>query len=464
MSNKTDTIAAIITPYGESSIGVLRLSGALSIGIADKLFKGKKGASLKCAKSHTLHFGVIEDKGSVIDEVLVSVMRKPNTYTGEDVVEISGHGNPFILQKILKLLLENGARMADHGEFTKRAFLNGKMDILQAESVAEIICAKTDEALSSSLRQLMGDCSTGIKEIADGLKEVLMRLETEIDFSEDDEIFLSEEDYCMAIDVSVSKIKMLLQSFDAGSIYKSGLNVVIAGKPNSGKSSLLNALVKTSKAIVSHIPGTTRDSLEHSINLKGVPCNLIDTAGLREAEDIIEKEGIKRAKQHIEKSHVVLFLTDASIDLTDDEKKRFKEIEALEAGAGRCIIVCVNKIDIKNKKYLKEIKAFFSSYTIIELSALTLFNIDVLEKEIINVVNQGRVDIGLDFIINARHKELLEQSLLCLDKIKDFDVQGNQEIIAFEIKNVLEFLGQILGTSFTEDLLDRIFSGFCIGK
>ena len=318
-----DTIVAIATPPGQSAIGIIRVSGKNAISIVEKIFCSSNNKKIKKAKSHTIHYGSIKHKETLVDEVLVLLMKAPFSYTKDDTIEITSHGNPVILKKILDLLIFHGARLAEPGEFTKQAFLNGRLNLFQAEAVIDIINAKTESALDASLRQLKGAGSLKIEEIINTLNNLLMLLEVDIDFSEEEIETIKEDEVKKIINNSIKEITKMIQAYDTSDILRNGLNIVLAGSPNTGKSSLLNELVKASKAIVTSIPGTTRDSLECQINIKGVPCNIIDTAGIRQAEDFIEKEGIRRTKEHIRMSHIVVFLVDASKKLTKQEKKSF---------------------------------------------------------------------------------------------------------------------------------------------
>ncbi len=462
MIREQDTITAIATPFGESAIGIIRLSGPDAIKIAGKIFYPYKKINLRNALSHSIIYGKIKDKKQIIDNVLVLLMKNPGSYTGEDSIEISAHGNPLILNKILNLLLNNGARLAMPGEFTKRAFLNGKIDLLQAESVLDIIHAKTQKALDASLRQLTGEASNKFSDISNCLMDLLMHLEIDIDFTEENIPSLTQKQYESQIKNIISQIKLFIDSYDITQLLRQGINIVITGAPNTGKSSLLNAILKTSVAIVTDIPGTTRDALLCPINLNGFPCNIIDTAGLRDAEDFIEKQGIEKTKEHIKRSHIVLFLCDASREFSQEEKKEFKKI--LELEKEKNIIVGINKIDILNTKHVREIKEFFKDIYVIEFSAKTLENISVLEQKIVEAITHGQISFTADFMINIRHKNILENILNRLERVFSITLCGKQDIISFEIKECLNLIGEITGKVSSDDILNKIFENFCIGK
>jgi len=460
---KSDTIAAIATPIGLSSIGVIRVSGPKAFLVLQKIFFSKSGKKKDISKSssHCVHFGIIKNKKDILDEVLVVVMKGPNSYTGDNTVEINCHGNPLILSKILDLVNCNGARLAQPGEFTRQAFLNGKLDLTQAEAVMDVISSRSDKALQASLRVLQGEFSNKIQKISDNLKEILMYLEADIDFPEDGVPFLSQDKYIKNSGFVLNEIQNILSSFSLGSMLREGLYVVLTGYPNTGKSSLFNALLKISKAIVTDIPGTTRDALECKANFCGIPCNIIDTAGIHEGVDIIEQEGIRRAKEHLKSSHVIVFLVDGSREIYAEEKKFFKELIDLEE---KYIIVAINKVDLAKTKYLKQIKDFFIGFKTVEISAKKLLNIQKLEEEIIKSVGTGSVSLDIQYMLNARHKDAFLDIEKKLNEIKNKKIDGAQEIIAFHIKEIMNLLGKITGQTVNEEILDMIFSRFCIGK
>lgn len=460
MHNDNDIITAISTPIGQSAIGIIRVTGNGAIEIVDSIFKPNKETSLLNSNSHTIHYGQIKDSKNFIDEVLVSVLRAPNTYTKQDTVEISTHGNTLILQKVLDLLIKKGARLAAAGEFTKRAFLNGRLDLTQAEAVMDILSAKTQQALSASIKNLQGYFKEQVEILEENIKNILMFTELEIDFS-DQEIDKTEGAvYKEKINQIIDKMNELLSSYNRSLLLRNGVSIVLTGAPNTGKSSLLNAILKQEKAIVTDIPGTTRDSLEHFIDLEGIPCYLIDTAGLRDAENIIEAKGIEKTKKNIVDAHIIVFLVDCSRRFMIEELKFFEEINKKNEN----VIVCINKIDVFNKESLSQIEENFSKNPLVKISAKNGQNINALEKKIIEMVNYGKVEIKSSFMINARHKQIFENIKEALVKINKEDIFSSNELLSFELKEVLSLLGQITGKSYSEDILDMIFGNFCIGK
>jgi tRNA modification GTPase len=461
---KNDTVVAIATPMGYGGVGIIRVSGEKSYKIIDKIFYSEKLNSIAEAETHTIYYGTIKYKEKLIDKVLIFIMKKGSSYTNEDVVEISCHGNPFILDEIVKLIVKSGARIAEPGEFTKRAYLNNRLDLTQVESVLDVMNAKTENALNSAVRQLAGGLGNKIKKIEESIKNLLMFVEADIDFSEDEIELINNKEYKEKIKFIIKKIDFLRESYKKSNLLRNGLVVVIAGSPNTGKSSLLNAILKDAKAIVTDIPGTTRDALEYTVNIKGIHCRLVDTAGIREAEDIIEKEGIRRTKQHIEQSHAIIFLLDASRKIEDSEIEAFKEIELLEKQNKKQIIIGINKIDIKNKEYVLEIKKKFKDYSLVEFSAKTMRNIDALESSVVASVLNSNLDLSVEYMVNARQKDLLEKIKQGLENAEKIDLAVSQELCAFELKEAMECLGEITGKVTSEDILDMIFSGFCIGK
>ncbi|WP_031514334.1 tRNA uridine-5-carboxymethylaminomethyl(34) synthesis GTPase MnmE [Desulfofalx alkaliphila] len=454
-----DTIAAIATPLGEAGIGIIRISGPHALDIAGRIFKPKYNTNWASEPGFRMVYGqIINPKNKeVIDEVLVSKMIKPKSFTGEDVVEINCHGGILPLRKTLELVVSNGARLAEPGEFSKRAFLNGRLDLAQAESIIDVIRSQTEAGLKLSMGQLQGKLSKKINELQDHLLGMLAQIEANIDFPEDD----IEEASIMEIHNKsreiIKEISRLIEGAESGRIYREGVQTLIVGRPNVGKSSLLNALLKEDRAIVTDIPGTTRDIIEEIVNIGGIPLKIIDTAGLRETEDIVEKIGVDRTKELINKVDLVLFVLDAADGYTQEDEKIFKEIQKKK------IIVIVNKIDIKDNK-IKEIESKFNK--VIELSALLGEGLDILENKITDLVLGGKVNIKDEVLVtNMRHKQALEKAKHYTQEVIDAINKGvPPDLISIDVKNAWEALGEITGTSVGEDLIDRIFKDFCIGK
>jgi tRNA modification GTPase len=459
ISSEFDTIAAISTPLGEAGIGIIRLSGPDAISIASKVFLSPKNVKLYQVKSHTIHYGFIIDSETQekIDEVLVSVMRAPNTYTKEDVVEINCHGGYVILNRILNLLIKNGARIAEPGEFTKRAFLRGRIDLTQAESVIDLIKAKTEEAQKIALEHLSGKLSKKINSLRDSLTKVCAHVEAYIDFPEEDINGLTEKEIEKEIITITEEIKRLIEGYEEGKIYREGLKVAIVGKPNVGKSSLLNALLMKNRAIVTEIPGTTRDIIEEYINIKGIPLKVIDTAGIRKSHDIVEVEGIKRTLKTLEEAELVLLLLDMSREVDEID------MEIIEKLAGKKIIAVLNKKDIKSDNF--EVPLTVKDKPKVEISALHGEGIEELKECISNTaISRKYIKEGV-VVTKLRHKLALENAYKSLkNALKSFKSGEPLEITALFLREALNYLGQIIGVVTTEEILNLIFSEFCIGK
>ncbi|MCX8068992.1 MAG: tRNA uridine-5-carboxymethylaminomethyl(34) synthesis GTPase MnmE [Thermodesulfovibrionales bacterium] len=455
-----DTIAAISTPLGIGGIGIVRVSGNDAISIVDKIFKSKNGVSLLSSKSYKIHYGFIVDDqtGEAIDEVLVSVMKGPRSYTCEDIVEINCHSGYLTLSRTLNLLLSKGARLANPGEFTMRAFLNGRIDLSQAEAVMDLINAKTDYARKISLSQLEGRLQVEINNAINQLTDIMVIIEAYIDFPEDD---LSDFDKITLIDKIKSlhdNLQRLSSSFDEGRFLREGLAISIIGKPNVGKSSLLNRLLMRDRAIVTDLPGTTRDIIEECINIKGLPVKIIDTAGIRNTLNKIEIEGIKRSMKAIETSDIVLAVFDHSLQLSDED---FKVIENIR---GKKSIVVLNKCDINTAGVDKKA---FENLTICEISALTGMGIEKLKETIFNlaVKNDSAFSHGDFMITNERHKILIDDTILGLENAyHSINSNLHLEIISMYIRECIDYLGEIVGRVSNEEIINRIFTTFCIGK
>lgn len=458
----TDTIAAISTAIGESGIGIVRMSGKDSIDIGDKIFKGKNIKSLKDGENRKLIYGNIIDpeKDEIIDEVLIVYMKEPYTYTREDMVEIYCHGGIISVRRILELILKNGARLADKGEFTKRAFLNGRLDLSQAEAVIDMINAKTDKSFDVSLRQLEGRLSQEIKNIRDILLNMIAHIEVSIDFPEEDIEDITYDDLEKDAKVVLDKIDKLLNTVDRGRILRDGLNTVILGKPNVGKSSLLNAILNENRAIVTDIPGTTRDIIEEYVNIDGIPLKIVDTAGIRDTEDIVEKIGVDRAKDMVEEADLIIALFDVSEELSEDDKK------IIDIVRGKKSIVLLNKSDLPAKLDEEHIRCLLPDKKIITTSIATGVGIDELIDTIKNMFYTGEVDTSNQIIVsNMRHKDQLVKAKKNIeDGLKGIKINMPLDCIEVDIKNCWDNLGEISGDTVGEDVLDKIFSEFCIGK
>ncbi len=458
----TDTIAAISTAIGESGIGIVRMSGKDSIDIGDKIFKGKNIKSLKDGENRKLIYGNIIDpeKDEIIDEVLIVYMKEPYTYTREDMVEIYCHGGIISVRRILELILKNGARLADRGEFTKRAFLNGRLDLSQAEAVIDMINAKTDKSFDVSLRQLEGRLSQEIKNIRDILLNMIAHIEVSIDFPEEDIEDITYDDLEKDAKVVLDKIDKLLNTVDRGRILRDGLNTVILGKPNVGKSSLLNAILNENRAIVTDIPGTTRDIIEEYVNIDGIPLKIVDTAGIRDTEDIVEKIGVDRAKDMVEEADLIIALFDVSEELSEDDKK------IIDIVRGKKSIVLLNKSDLPAKLDEEHIRCLLPDKKIITTSIATGVGIDELIDTIKNMFYTGEVDTSNQIIVsNMRHKDQLVKAKKNIeDGLKGIKINMPLDCIEVDIKNCWDNLGEISGDTVGEDVLDKIFSEFCIGK
>ncbi|MCU7500273.1 MAG: tRNA uridine-5-carboxymethylaminomethyl(34) synthesis GTPase MnmE [Bacteroidota bacterium] len=446
-----DTITAIATPMGVGAIAVIRVSGAKSFEIADKVFQGKKPVS--GSPSHTIHYGkVVDSRGEAIDDVLISVFRSPNSYTGEDSVEISSHGSPLVASRIVEALLHQGIRLAEPGEFTKRAFLNGRIDLAQAEAVADVINSRTDAALRGARNQLDGILSSRVELIRTSLLNISSLIELELDFAEEDIQFMNTSQIIKKIDEIVLEIRKLLGTYSFGKVIRDGINVALVGKPNVGKSSLLNYLLKESRAIVSEIPGTTRDVISEEIFVEGILFRLSDTAGIRLTEDVIEKEGVRRSRQAVKDADFVLFLSDEESGFSED---LYSELGTITED--KRIIRVTNKVDLYPGKGPKA-DVFISSKTgegIHELLRL------MKERAIGTEVYTENAAV----VSNMRHYKALEdaaESLLAAKESLKENLSG--EFVSVDLRKAETSLGEIIGKVTTEDILNNIFSKFCIGK
>lgn len=458
-----DTIAAISTPAGEGAIAIVRLSGEEAIQIADKVFKGIKGKRLSEAATHTIHYGhLIEpENGEIVEEVMVSVMKGPKTFTKEDVVEINCHGGIVSVNRVLQLILKKGARLAEPGEFTKRAFLNGRIDLSQAEAVMDLIRAKTDRAMNVALGQMEGRLSKLIRKLRQEILETLAHIEVNIDYPEYDDV--EEMTHHMLIDKAKlvqKELRRLLHTSQQGKILREGLSTVIIGRPNVGKSSLLNSLVHENKAIVTDIPGTTRDVIEEYVNVRGVPLRLLDTAGIRETEDIVERIGVERSRQVLKEADLILLVLNSAEPLTVEDENLFKAVEGMD------VIVIVNKTDLPQQISMDKVAELSVSHKLVTTSLLEDSGIDDLEEAIAALFFSGEIEAGdMTYVSNSRHIALLNQALQAIeDVIEGVDMGTPIDIVQIDLTRTWEFLGEIIGESVHESLIDQLFSQFCLGK
>ncbi|MED3551828.1 tRNA uridine-5-carboxymethylaminomethyl(34) synthesis GTPase MnmE [Cytobacillus praedii] len=458
-----DTIAAISTPMGEGAIAIVRLSGDQAIAIADKLFKGIGGKRLKTVSSHTIHYGQIIDPKTeqVAEEVMVSVMKGPKTFTKEDVVEINCHGGLVSVNRVLQLLLTNGARLAEPGEFTKRAFLNGRIDLSQAEAVMDLIRAKTDRAMNLALGQMEGRLSKLIRKLRQEILETLAHVEVNIDYPEYDDV--EEMSHRMLLEKGSyvkEEIEKLLRTSQQGKILREGLSTVIVGRPNVGKSSLLNSLVHENKAIVTDIPGTTRDVIEEYVNVRGVPLRLLDTAGIRETEDIVERIGVERSRQVLKEADLILLVLNYSDECTKEDENLFKAVEGMD------VIVIVNKTDLPQVIDMDQVHKLSKNHKLVATSLLEDRGVDELEEAIASLFFEGSIEAGdLTYVSNTRHIALLNQALHSIEEaIQAVEMGTPIDIVQIDLTRTWELLGEIIGDSVHESLIDQLFSQFCLGK
>lgn len=457
-----DTIAAVSTPLGQAGIGIVRLSGRDSLSIVDKIFISKEKTKPSKFKTYTTHYGWIceNGRGKIIDEVILTVMRSPKSYTKEDIVEINCHSGFLPLKKILDVVVRMGARLAEPGEFTRRAFINGRIDLAQAEAVLDIINAKTETALEIGVSQLKGELSKKIEETRNELVEVLAYLEAEIDFPEEDINKLSFKEQTKRLEKAKQNIEELLETSEEGKIMREGIDVVICGRPNVGKSSLLNTLIKEEKAIVTHIPGTTRDIVEEIINLKGIPLRFVDTAGIIEPKDLVEKEAIKRSHEQLDNCDLALLVLDNHQKLSEQDKILIRKLN------GKNIIFVINKIDLAPRINIKTLQSLAKNPTIVKISALRKLGIKNLEEAIIKNVWRGKFKANKGvFISNIRHIQALRNALGQIDKTLELILKRfSTEFICLELTLAVKELDSVTGKTIEKDLLDKIFSEFCIGK
>jgi tRNA modification GTPase len=453
-----ETIIALATPNGLGAISVIRISGNNSIKITEKLFKSNKNKLLSNQKSHTVHLGHIMKGNHELDEVLITLFKGPNSYTGEDTIEISCHGSTYIQKEIINLFIDNGIRIANPGEFTLRAFLNGKMDLNQAEAVADLIASENEGSHKLAMQQMKSGFSNDLKKLRAELLHFSSMIELELDFSQEDVEFAERNDFKNLTNKIKSELKILINSFQSGNVLKNGISVAIAGKPNAGKSSLLNTLLNEDKAIVSDIPGTTRDSIEDSLIINGINFRFIDTAGLRETNDVIESKGIEKTKEKIKKAKILLYL----FDINDTNINEIKNSVDSFRRDDLSIILVRNKIDLKinNKNLLNDLKKL----ELIEISATKKKSVLKLKERLIDEVNL--LNPYTDVIIsNSRHYEALKKALKAIEEVnKGLKENISGDLLSVDIRRSIEFLAEITGEITNDDVLGNIFANFCIGK
>ncbi|MBC2851103.1 tRNA uridine-5-carboxymethylaminomethyl(34) synthesis GTPase MnmE [Cetobacterium sp. 8H] len=453
-----DTIAAISTPRGEGGIGIVRMSGSDALCILTKIFRPISNKKVNELRNFSINYGHLYDGETLIDEVLVSIMKGPNTYTKEDIVEINCHGGFLITEKVLELVLKSGARIAEIGEFTRRAFMNGRLDLTQAEAVIDLIHGKTDKSISLSLNQLRGDLREQIEILKKQLLDVSAHVNVVLDYPEEGIDDPLPDDLVDNLHNVINTTDTLIRSYNKGKMIKEGVKTAIVGKPNVGKSSLLNSVLREERAIVTHVAGTTRDIIEEVINLNGIPLVLVDTAGIRNTDDLVENIGVEKSKELIDKADLVLFVVDNSRELDDEDLKIHERINSDK------VIGLINKTDVESKldiTPLTKIKKW------IKISALEKIGIDAMEDEIYKYIVSGHVEDSSEKLVitNVRHKSALEKTKQAVENIfETIDMGLPMDLIAVDLKEALDSLSEVTGEISNEDLLDHIFSNFCVGK
>ncbi|MDA5657791.1 tRNA uridine-5-carboxymethylaminomethyl(34) synthesis GTPase MnmE [Staphylococcus aureus] len=456
-----DTITSISTPMGEGAIGIVRLSGPQAVEIADKLYKGKH--LLNDVPSHTINYGHIIDPESkeVIEEVMVSVLRAPKTFTREDIIEINCHGGILTINRVLELTMTYGARMAEPGEFTKRAFLNGRIDLSQAEAVMDFIRSKTDRASKVAMNQIEGRLSDLIKKQRQSILEILAQVEVNIDYPEYDDVEDATTEFLLEQSKEIKQeINGLLDTGAQGKIMREGLSTVIVGKPNVGKSSMLNNLIQDNKAIVTEVAGTTRDVLEEYVNVRGVPLRLVDTAGIRETEDIVEKIGVERSRKALSQADLILFVLNNNEALTQEDYTLYEVVKNED------VIVIVNKMDLEQNIDINEVKDMIGDTPLIQTSMLKQEGIDELEIQIRDLFFGGEVqNQDMTYVSNSRHISLLKQARQTIQDAIDAAESGvPMDMVQIDLTRTWEILGEIIGETASDELIDQLFSQFCLGK
>lgn len=448
---------------GEGAIAIVRLSGPEAIQIADKIYKGPKGKTLSSVESHTIHYGHIVDRPSdrVVEEVMVSVLKAPRTFTREDVIEINCHGGIVTVNQVLQLALREGARLAEPGEFTKRAFLNGRIDLSQAEAVMDLIRAKTDRAMNVAMNQMEGRLSALVRRLRSEILETLAHVEVNIDYPEYDDVEEMTHQILVEKATAVKKeIETLLRTSEQGKILREGLSTVIIGRPNVGKSSLLNSLVHEAKAIVTDIPGTTRDVIEEYVNVRGVPLRLVDTAGIRETEDIVERIGVERSRQVLKEADLILLVLNYSEELSEEDVKLFEAVEGMD------VIVILNKTDLEPKIDTERVRELANGRPVVTTSLLKEEGINDLEEAIQSLFYTGAIESGdLTYVSNTRHITILQQAKRAIeDALSGIEQDVPIDMVQIDLTRCWELLGEIIGDSVHESLIDQLFSQFCLGK
>lgn len=455
LSGWDDTIVALATPHGIGAIGVIRLSGSNAVNIVNELFPSK---DLNKQASHTIHVGSLKEDGKVLDEVVISLFKNPKSYTGEDVIEISCHGSPYIQEQIINACVKKGARLARPGEFTQRAFLKGKLDLTQAEAVADLIASNTEASRNTAIHNIRGGFSTVLKELREQLIQFAALIELELDFATEDVEFADRTKFYELINKLSAQTNQLLQSFQLGNVIKNGVNVAIVGKPNAGKSTLLNTLLNENRAIVSEIAGTTRDTIEEVINISGILFRLIDTAGIRKSTDEIETIGVEKSMEKMQQADLVLYLFDVWQESQAEVEASLLQVQQ----QNKNFIAVGNKLDKLGEAAAQQ---KFSGDGILFISAKANHHIDVLKERLVDKVVQGNVQTESTIVTNARHYAALQEVKKSLDDIKAaMDNQLPGDLLALDIRRCLHYLGEITGEVTNEDKLDYIFSKFCIGK
>lgn len=456
-----DTITSISTPMGEGAIGIVRLSGPQAIEIGDILYKGKK--KLSEVETHTINYGHIIDPetNETVEEVMVSVLRAPKTFTREDIIEINCHGGILTINRILELTMTYGARMAEPGEYTKRAFLNGRIDLSQAEAVMDFIRSKTDRASKVAMNQIEGRLSDLIKKQRQSILEILAQVEVNIDYPEYDDVEDATTDFLLEQSKRIKKeINQLLETGAQGKIMREGLSTVIVGRPNVGKSSMLNNLIQDNKAIVTEVAGTTRDVLEEYVNVRGVPLRLVDTAGIRDTEDIVEKIGVERSRKALSEADLILFVLNNNEPLTEDDQTLFEVIKNED------VIVIINKTDLEQRLDVSELREMIGDMPLIQTSMLKQEGIDELEIQIKDLFFGGEVqNQDMTYVSNSRHISLLKQARQSIQDAIDAAESGiPMDMVQIDLTRTWEILGEIIGESASDELIDQLFSQFCLGK
>ncbi|HCT6296725.1 TPA: tRNA uridine-5-carboxymethylaminomethyl(34) synthesis GTPase MnmE [Staphylococcus aureus] len=456
-----DTITSISTPMGEGAIGIVRLSGPQAVEIADKLYKGKH--LLNDVPSHTINYGHIIDPESkeVVEEVMVSVLRAPKTFTREDIIEINCHGGILTINRVLELTMTYGARMAEPGEFTRRAFLNGRIDLSQAEAVMDFIRSKTDRASKVAMNQIEGRLSDLIKKQRQSILEILAQVEVNIDYPEYDDVEDATTEFLLEQSKEIKQeINRLLDTGAQGKIMREGLSTVIVGKPNVGKSSMLNNLIQDNKAIVTEVAGTTRDVLEEYVNVRGVPLRLVDTAGIRETEDIVEKIGVERSRKALSQADLILFVLNNNEALTQEDYTLYEVVKNED------VIVIVNKMDLEQNIDINEVKDMIGNTPLIQTSMLKQEGIDELEIQIRDLFFGGEVqNQDMTYVSNSRHISLLKQARQTIQDAIDAAESGvPMDMVQIDLTRTWEILGEIIGETASDELIDQLFSQFCLGK